>query len=57
MKGLLVVGKTSKLNPKELSKLEALNAEVRAKYEIKTFDKILAENRAFLDNLKKMAKK
>lgn len=54
VRGLLVIGRTSDLNAKELAKLEGLNAEVRGKYEIKTFDRILEENEAWLKNLKEM---
>lgn len=54
VRGLLVIGRSSDLKAKELAKLEGLNAEVRGKYEIKTFDRILEENEAWLKNLKKM---
>jgi hypothetical protein len=52
-RGLVVIGKSSSLASDELDKLENLNAEVRSRYEIKTFDRILAENEAILANLKK----
>lgn len=54
VRGLLVIGRSSDLDAKELTKLEDLNAEVRGKYEIKTFDRILEENEAWLKNLKEM---
>jgi len=52
-KGLLVIGKSGDLDPEELEKLHNINAEVRSKYEIKTFDQILKENEAMVDNVKK----
>jgi len=52
-KGLLVIGKSSDLGSEELDKLHNINAEVRSKYEIKTFDQILKENQAMVDNVKK----
>lgn len=54
VRGLLVIGRSSDLNAEELAKLQGLNAEVRGKYEIKTFDRILEENEAWLKNLKEM---
>lgn len=52
-KGLLVIGKCSDLEPKELDKLHNINAEVRSKYEIKAFDQILRENKTMVGNVKK----
>lgn len=52
-KGLVVIGKTSKLAIDELRKLANLNAEVRSRYEITTFDQILVENETILRNLTK----
>lgn len=52
-RGLLVVGRTADLNGDELGKLENIKAEVRGKYEIKTFDEILKENSVMLENIKK----
>jgi len=54
-KGLVVIGRTAKLTIDEVKKLENLNVEVRGKYEIKTFDEVLAENKTILDNLKKIS--
>ena len=55
-KGLLVIGRNSDLTVKEAGKLEGINAEVRGKYEIKTFDKILSENETMVNNIKKYRK-
>jgi predicted nucleic acid-binding Zn-ribbon protein len=55
-KGLLVIGRSTDLDPRELDKLDNINAEVRSKYEVKTFDKILKENEAMLSNIKKYTK-
>lgn len=55
IKGLVVIGKTTDLKADGLGKLENINAEVRSRYEIKTFDRILEENQAILGNLRKMA--
>jgi len=55
-KGLVVIGKSSNLTTKELSKLENINAEVRSRYLIKTFDKIL-EAEIILNNLRKKAER
>jgi ppGpp synthetase/RelA/SpoT-type nucleotidyltranferase len=55
-KGLLVIGRTCDLSSKEIECLENINAEVRGKYEIKTFDKILDENETLLRNIKKYTK-
>jgi len=54
-RGLVVIGKSSNLTTDELGKLENLNAEVRSRYEIKIYDRILADNEAILANLKKTA--
>ena len=56
-KGLLVIGKSSDLNPKQLKKLININKEVGNKYEIKTFDQILNENMTIINNVKKYYKK
>lgn len=52
-KGLLVIGRSSDLDAKGNEKLDNINAEVRSRYEIKTFDKILKENETMLGNIKK----
>lgn len=52
-KGLLIVGRSVDMSKEELEKLENINSEVRARYEIKTFDRIFDENKAILDNIKK----
>jgi len=54
-RGLVIIGKSSNLTDDELKKLEGINASVRSWYEIKTFDRILAENEALLSNLRRMA--
>jgi len=50
--GLLVIGDSTKLNKNEINKLEIINAEVKNKYCIKTFDNILKSNEAILKNIK-----
>jgi len=55
VRGLVVIGKSSDLTEDTMAKLKNINAEVRSKYEIKTFDGILAENEAILRNLRKLA--
>jgi hypothetical protein len=55
-KGLLVVGRSADLSGDELGKLENIKAEVRAKYEIKTFDQVFSENETLLKNIKKYIK-
>jgi len=52
VRGLVVIGKDSDMTEEEKTKLESLNAEVRSKYEIKTFDRILLANESVLANLK-----
>jgi len=52
-RGLLVVGRSSDLSPEEAGKLRNINAEVRGKYEIKTFDRILEENETMFTNIRK----
>ena len=54
-KGLAVIGRIAKLTIDEAEKLKNLNAEVRGKYEIKTFDDILAEIKTIFQNLKKIS--
>ena len=54
MSGLLIYGKRSDLSPNQESILQAMNYDRRASYQIKTFDDILTENEAFLDNLRKI---
>jgi ppGpp synthetase/RelA/SpoT-type nucleotidyltranferase len=55
-KGLLVIGRTSELSSKEILRFENMNAEVRGKYEIKTFDKIFRENDTIFRNVQAYAK-
>ena len=50
--GLIVIGKRVDLTPEELTKLKNINAEVRSRYLIKTFDDILEEAETLLKNLK-----
>jgi hypothetical protein len=52
-KGLVVIGKSIDLGHRGHVKLENIVAEVRNRYEIKTFDRVLKENEAILGNLKK----
>jgi len=56
-KGLVVIGKSSDLTVDELRKLEGLNATVRSRYEVKTFDKIFTEYETILANLEEMAER
>lgn len=51
-KGLVIIGKSVNLGNNGLRTLGNINAEVRNRYEIKTFDKILEENEAILRNLR-----
>jgi len=55
VRGLVVIGKSSDLTGDTAAKLENIRSEVRGKYEIKTFDGILAENATILKNLRKLA--
>jgi len=55
-RGLLVVGRSADLSGDELGKLENIKAEVRGKYEIKTFDEVFSESVAMLKNIKKYIK-
>jgi HD superfamily phosphohydrolase len=50
-RGLVVIGKNSDLNDAQLRRLESINATVRGRYEIKTFDGILIEYEAMLANI------
>ncbi|MFX0136097.1 MAG: hypothetical protein ACFFDN_20825 [Candidatus Hodarchaeota archaeon] len=50
--GLLIIGDSNKLNKNEVKKLEKINAEVKNKYSIKTFDNVLKENEAILNNMR-----
>jgi len=56
VRGLVVIGKSSDMTKREIVKLGSLNAEVRSKYEVKTFDQILLDNKSTLANLKAMVK-
>jgi predicted nucleic acid-binding Zn-ribbon protein len=55
-RGLLVVGRSADLSGDQLGKLENIKAEVRGRYEIKTFDEVLKENSVTLENIKKYLK-
>jgi len=55
-RGLLVIGDSRKLSLGEASKLNNICAEVRDRYDIKTFDRVLLENEIILKNFKKYAK-
>lgn len=55
VRGLVVIGKSSDLTKDTAAKLENIRSEVRGKYDIKTFDGILAENATILKNLRRLA--
>lgn len=55
-RGLLVVGRSADLSDKELERLDNIKAEVRAKYEIRTFDEIYHENVVMFKHIKKSIK-
>ena len=51
MRGLLIIGVKNILNKKQIERLQAINHEVRGTYQVKTFDDLVSENLAALDNL------
>ncbi len=53
-RGLVVIGKNANLNEETRRKLANLNAETRSRYEIKTFDGVLHENKVMLDRMNKL---
>jgi ribosomal protein L37E len=55
-RGLLVVGRSAGLGINERGKLENIKAEVRSKYEIRTFDELYRENVVMLKNFTKCVK-
>lgn len=52
VRSLLVIGKKANLTTETQLKLDNINGEVRSRYEIKTFDQILDENRTLLNNIR-----
>ena len=52
-RGLLVIGRDVDLSKDELKKLDNICAEVRFRYDIKTFDRIYNESKNILDNILK----
>ena len=51
MRGLLIIGKKSDLNNIQKKRLQAMNHDVRATYQIKTFDDLTSENKTALENI------
>jgi len=49
--GLLIIGDASKLNKIEKKRIDQMNLEVKTRYSIKTFDKLLEENKTIFKNI------
>lgn len=56
-KGLLIIGMSKNLSPKEKEQLAMHNFSSRSTHEIKTFDEILVENQQLIENLRKQVRK
>lgn len=54
--GLLVVGKSTEFGAQDEERLQNINSEVRGRYVVKTFDQVLNENKAILENIRQHSK-
>lgn len=54
MRGLLIIGKKSDLNDLQRKHLQAMNHDVRATYQIKTYDDLISENKTVLENMSRV---